>query len=133
MIHPEIYEMQVRAVFQAAAHIMKKGVKVIPEIMIPLVSHVNELKNMRRLVLNISREVEEQEGEEFQYLIGTMIETPRAALTADQVAQEADFFSFGTNDLTQTTFGFSRDDARREVPSPLRRKRCASTKSVRIP
>lgn len=111
MIHPEIYEMQVRAVFQAAAHIMKKGVKVIPEIMIPLVSHVNELKNMRRLVLNISREVEEQEGEEFQYLIGTMIETPRAALTADQVAQEADFFSFGTNDLTQTTFGFSRDDA----------------------
>ncbi|WP_027955611.1 pyruvate, phosphate dikinase [Halobacillus kuroshimensis] len=111
MIHPEIYEMQVRAVFQAAANVMKKGITVIPEIMIPLVSHVNELKDMRRLVLNISRQVEEQEGEKFQFLIGTMIETPRAALTADQVAQESDFFSFGTNDLTQTTFGFSRDDA----------------------
>ncbi|WP_373562397.1 pyruvate, phosphate dikinase [Halobacillus litoralis] len=111
MIHPEIYEMQVRAVFQAAANVMKKGITVIPEIMIPLVTHVNELKHMRRLVLNISRQVEEQEGEAFQYSIGTMIETPRAALTADQVAQEADFFSFGTNDLTQTTFGFSRDDA----------------------
>ncbi|MBN8235624.1 pyruvate, phosphate dikinase [Halobacillus kuroshimensis] len=111
MIHPEIYEMQVRAVFQAAANVMKKGITVIPEIMIPLISHVNELKDMRRLVLNISRQVEEQEGEEFQFLIGTMIETPRAALTADQVAQESDFFSFGTNDLTQTTFGFSRDDA----------------------
>ncbi|WP_394219588.1 pyruvate, phosphate dikinase [Halobacillus trueperi] len=111
MIHPEIYEMQIMAIFQAMSNVMKKGISVNPEIMIPLVSHVNELKEMRELVTRISQHVQSETGQEFDYLIGTMIETPRAALTADQIAEEADFFSFGTNDLTQTTFGYSRDDA----------------------
>ncbi|SDO36207.1 pyruvate, phosphate dikinase [Halobacillus aidingensis] len=111
MIHPEIYEMQILAIFQAMSNVMKKGITVKPEIMIPLVSHVNELKEMRELVIRISQHVQTETGLAFDYLIGTMIETPRAALTADQIAEEADFFSFGTNDLTQTTFGFSRDDA----------------------
>ncbi|MBX0359527.1 pyruvate, phosphate dikinase [Halobacillus sp. Nhm2S1] len=111
MIHPEIYEMQIMAIFQAMSNVMKKGITVQPEIMIPLVSHVNELKEMRQLVIRISQQVQTETDQEFDYLIGTMIETPRAALTANQIAEEADFFSFGTNDLTQTTFGFSRDDA----------------------
>ncbi|WP_374724464.1 pyruvate, phosphate dikinase [Calidifontibacillus erzurumensis] len=111
IIHPEIYEMQVKAIFYATLTLMKKGVDVKPEIMIPLVGHVNELKEMRQLVEKVAMQIQEETGFEFNYLIGTMIEIPRAALTADQIAEEADFFSFGTNDLTQTTFGFSRDDA----------------------
>ncbi|WP_102345093.1 pyruvate, phosphate dikinase [Bacillus sp. Marseille-P3661] len=111
MIHPEIYEMQAKAIFYAISELSKKGLEVKPEIMIPLVGHVNELKQMRQLVIDASAQVQEETGMEFDYLIGTMIEIPRAALTADQIAEEADFFSFGTNDLTQTTFGFSRDDA----------------------
>ncbi|MBO1511421.1 pyruvate, phosphate dikinase [Metabacillus bambusae] len=111
MIFPEIYMMQAKAIFYAIANVMEKGMVVKPEIMIPLVGHVNELKEMRQLVINAKLQVEEETGQEFDYLIGTMIEVPRAALTADQIAGEADFFSFGTNDLTQTTFGFSRDDA----------------------
>ncbi|SFJ81712.1 pyruvate phosphate dikinase [Halobacillus dabanensis] len=111
MMYPEIYEMQVMAIFNAMSNVMDKGIDVKSEIMIPLVSHVNELKKMRQLVINIGEQVQEETGHVFDYLIGTMIETPRAALTADQIAEEADFYSFGTNDLTQTTFGFSRDDA----------------------
>ncbi|MFC7322420.1 pyruvate, phosphate dikinase [Halobacillus campisalis] len=111
MLHPEIYEMQVMAIFKAMANVMDKGINVTSEIMIPLVSHVNELKKMRQLVTTIGDQIQGETGKAFDYLIGTMIETPRAALTADQIAEEADFFSFGTNDLTQTTFGFSRDDA----------------------
>ena len=111
MMHPEIYEMQVKAIFHAMANVMDKGITVTSEIMIPLVSHVNELKKMRQLVTSIGEQIQRETGKVFDYLIGTMIETPRAALTADQIAEEADFFSFGTNDLTQTTFGFSRDDA----------------------
>lgn len=111
MIHPEIYEMQVMAIFNAMSNVMTKGINVKSEIMIPLVSHVNELKEMRQLVINIGEKVQKETGQAFDYLIGTMVETPRAALTADRIAEEADFFSFGTNDLTQTTFGFSRDDA----------------------
>ncbi|WP_227935365.1 pyruvate, phosphate dikinase [Alkalihalobacillus deserti] len=111
MSHPEIYVMQAKAIFYALAKVMEKGIKVKPEIMIPLVGHVNELKEMRQLVINVGLQVKEELGREFDYLIGTMIEVPRAALTADQIAEEADFFSFGTNDLTQTTFGYSRDDA----------------------
>ncbi|MBH0231520.1 pyruvate, phosphate dikinase [Halobacillus yeomjeoni] len=111
MLHPEIYEMQVMAIFQAMSNVMKKGIEVKPEIMIPLVSHVNELKDMRQLVVRVGEQLQAETGQQFDYLVGTMIETPRAALTADKVAEEADFFSFGTNDLTQTTFGFSRDDA----------------------
>jgi pyruvate, orthophosphate dikinase len=111
MIHPEIYEMQAKAIFYAVANLADKGVAVKPEIMIPLVGHVNELKDMRQLVIDAAIKVKEETGKDFDYLIGTMIEIPRAALTANQIAEEADFFSFGTNDLTQTTFGYSRDDA----------------------
>ncbi|KEO83820.1 pyruvate, phosphate dikinase [Tumebacillus flagellatus] len=108
---PEIYAMQVRAIFLAAAKLQGEGVAAIPEVMIPLVGHVNELKEMRRLVLQTAERVMEETGHRFDFLVGTMIEVPRAALTADEIAEEADFFSFGTNDLTQTTFGYSRDDA----------------------
>jgi pyruvate, orthophosphate dikinase len=111
MIHPEIYEMQAKAIFYAVANLADKGLAVKPEIMIPLVGHVNELKDMRQLVIDAAIKVKEETGKDFEYLIGTMIEIPRAALTANQIAEEADFFSFGTNDLTQTTFGYSRDDA----------------------
>jgi pyruvate, orthophosphate dikinase len=111
MIHPEIYEMQAKAIFYAVANLEDKGLAVKPEIMIPLVGHVNELKDMRQLVIDAAIKVKEETGKDFDYLIGTMIEIPRAALTANQIAEEADFFSFGTNDLTQTTFGYSRDDA----------------------
>lgn len=111
MIHPEIYFMQAKAIFYAAAKLAEKGIEVQPEIMIPLVGHVNELKQMRQLVIDASVQVKIETGKEFDYTVGTMIEIPRAALTADQIAEEADFFSFGTNDLTQTTYGFSRDDA----------------------
>lgn len=111
MMYPEIYEMQAKAIFYAIAKLATKDISVKPEIMIPLVGHVNELKKMRQLVIAAGEQIQEETGIEFDYLVGTMIEIPRAALTADQVAEEADFFSFGTNDLTQTTFGFSRDDA----------------------
>jgi pyruvate, orthophosphate dikinase len=111
MVYPEIYEMQAKAIFYAAAKLADKGMDVQPEIMIPLVGHVNELKQMRQLVIDAAEKVQEETGKQFEYTIGTMIEIPRAALTADQIAEEADFFSFGTNDLTQTTFGYSRDDA----------------------
>ncbi|MEH7442191.1 pyruvate, phosphate dikinase [Bacillus sp. JJ1122] len=111
MIHPEIYEMQARAIFYAVAKLADKGIEIQPEIMIPLVGHVNELKEMRELVNAAAQSIKEETGKNFEYTVGTMIEIPRAALTADQIAEEADFFSFGTNDLTQTTFGYSRDDA----------------------
>lgn len=111
MIHPEIYFMQAKAIFYAAAKLSERGFEVKPEIMIPLVGHVNELRDMRKLVVDAAKLVKEETGRDVYYTIGTMIEIPRAALTADQIAAEADFFSFGTNDLTQTTFGFSRDDA----------------------
>lgn len=111
MINPEIYIMQAKAIFYAITKVRQKGIDVKPEIMIPLVGHANELKEMRQLVMNAGLQVQEETGQNYDYPIGTMIEVPRAALTADQIAQEADFFSFGTNDLTQTTFGYSRDDA----------------------
>jgi pyruvate,orthophosphate dikinase len=111
IIHPEIYAMQVRAIFEAVSLVKKEGVDVQPEIMIPLVGHVNELHEMRRLVVEVAEQVQRETGVSIPFTIGTMIEVPRAALTADQIAEEADFFSFGTNDLTQTTFGYSRDDA----------------------
>ncbi|MEH7254785.1 pyruvate, phosphate dikinase [Neobacillus niacini] len=111
MVYPEIYEMQAKAIFYAAAKLADKGIEVQPEIMIPLVGHVNELKQMRQLVIDAAVKVQEETGKKVDYTIGTMIEIPRAAITADQIAEEADFFSFGTNDLTQTTFGYSRDDA----------------------
>ncbi|OEH86168.1 pyruvate, phosphate dikinase [Desulfuribacillus stibiiarsenatis] len=111
VVYPEIYEMQARAIFQAACKLAAEGIVVIPEVMIPLVGHVNELSLMRKLVEDTAKQVFEELGQEIEYKVGTMIEVPRAAITADEIATEADFFSFGTNDLTQTTFGFSRDDA----------------------
>ncbi len=109
--YPEITEMQVRAILTAAAELIKDGKKVFPEIMIPLVGHKNELANQREVVLRVADLVMRKHKIEIPFLVGTMIEIPRAALTADEIAQEAQFFSFGTNDLTQMTMGFSRDDA----------------------
>jgi pyruvate, orthophosphate dikinase len=111
ILMPEITEMQVRAILEAAIYVKRQGIDVHPEIMIPLASHVNELKYLRALVEQVAAEVFEEAGMTVDYKYGTMIEVPRAALTADQLATEAAFFSFGTNDLTQTTFGISRDDA----------------------
>ncbi|GAB2575542.1 pyruvate, phosphate dikinase [Gracilibacillus alcaliphilus] len=111
LIHPEIYAMQAEAIFLAAITMHQKGIHVKPEIMIPLVGHSNELKIMRKLVIDTAEAVLAKASINMEYTIGTMIEIPRAALTAEQIAAEADFFSFGTNDLTQTTFGYSRDDA----------------------
>ncbi len=108
--YPEITEMQARAIFEAACELTKEGLKVRPEIMIPLVGHVAELANQREIVIRIADEVMTQAGVKVDYLVGTMIEIPRGAITADEVAREAEFFSFGTNDLTQTTYGVSRDD-----------------------
>jgi pyruvate, orthophosphate dikinase len=109
--YPEITEMQARAIFEAAVQVAKKGVKVIPEVMIPLIGGVKELENQKKIVVAVANEVLAKAGmSNLKYMVGTMIEIPRAALTADQVAKEAEFFSFGTNDLTQTTMGLSRDD-----------------------
>ncbi|HEX5036955.1 MAG TPA: pyruvate, phosphate dikinase [bacterium] len=114
---PEIYQMQVRAIMEAACELAKdENFKIIPEIMIPLVGHVNELKKMREETEKVCKQVIEEKKAPIDYLIGTMIELPRAAITADEIAGYADFFSFGTNDLTQTTFGFSRDDAGKFLP-----------------
>ena len=109
--YPEIAEMQTRAVIEAAINVNKEGMNVIPEIMIPLVGDVKELKFVKDIVTRTADKVIREAGVELKYLVGTMIEIPRAALTADEIAKEAEFFSFGTNDLTQMTFGFSRDDA----------------------
>lgn len=111
IIMPEIYQMQIRAIFEAACELAKKRHDVKPEVMIPLVGDVNELKVLKETTQKIGQEVMEAAGVRLNYSIGTMIELPRAAITADEIAVEAEFFSFGTNDLTQTTFGFSRDDA----------------------
>ncbi len=114
--YPEITEMQAQAIFEAAVATAKKGIKVKPEIMIPLVSHVNELKIQANIVRETAEKVFKAKGKRVNYLLGTMIELPRAALTADEIAEVAEFFSFGTNDLTQTTFGLSRDDAGKFLP-----------------
>ena len=108
---PEIYAMQARAIFQAVAQLVKEGCKVFPEVEIPLVMDPEELSLLRQQTEAIAQEVMQEQGVQFSYLIGTMIELPRACLVADKIAEHADFFSFGTNDLSQTTFGFSRDDA----------------------
>jgi len=113
IIYPEITEMQARAIFEAAAETKKKGHGVEPEVMIPLVGHVKELEDQARIVRRTAAAVIKEQGVRFKYLVGTMIEIPRGALTADEVAAAAEFFSFGTNDLTQTTLGVSRDDAGR--------------------
>ena len=109
--YPEISEMQSRAVFEAAAQIVKEGKKIIPEIMIPLVGNVKEFENQKNIVDAVAKVVKKEQGVEFEYLVGTMIEVPRGALTANKIAEKAEFFSFGTNDLTQMGCGFSRDDS----------------------
>ena len=120
--YPEVYDMQVQAIMEAACELVKnEGFIIIPEIMIPLVSHVNELKILRANAVKVADDVCSRYGVKIDYLIGTMIELPRAALTADTIAQEADFFSFGTNDLTQTTYGLSRDDAGNFLPDYIER------------
>ncbi len=113
--YPEITKMQVRAIIEAACELAKEGQTVVPEIMIPLVGNVLEIKNQKALVMQVAEEVVKERGIKVTYMIGTMIEVPRAAITADEIATEAEFFSFGTNDLTQTTFGFSRDDSMKFV------------------
>jgi len=108
---PEITEMQSRAIFEAACQLVKEGIDVKPEVMVPLVGHVNELIMQKEIIIKTAEVVMKEMGVTVKYMIGTMIEVPRAAVTADEIAQVAEFFSFGTNDLTQMTFGFSRDDA----------------------
>jgi pyruvate,orthophosphate dikinase len=117
--YPEITEMQARAIFEAAIEVAKKGVKVHPEVMIPLVAMVKEMANQGAIVRRVAEEVFKEKGTRVDYMVGTMIELPRAALVADEIAKEAEFFSFGTNDLTQTTFGFSRDDVNKVLPTYL--------------
>jgi pyruvate,orthophosphate dikinase len=122
ILYPEIVKMQVRAIFEAAAYVAKQGMPVHPEVMIPLVGHVNELKYLRPILEEVAKEVLEKEGVDIEYHIGTMIEIPRAALTSSEIAKFADFYSFGTNDLTQTVFGFSRDDAEGKFIGPYLEK-----------
>ena len=119
--YPEITEMQSRAIFEATAELMKENVEVSPEVMIPLVGTYKEYEHQEALVRKVAEEVKSESGENFSYLVGTMIELPRAALTADEIADKAEFFSFGTNDLTQTTYGFSRDDIGGFLPEYLER------------
>jgi pyruvate,orthophosphate dikinase len=111
IVYPEITRMQTRAIIEAACELAKKGKKIVPEIMVPLVGIKKEFQNQKELIKATAEEVMKKKGVKIDYLIGTMIELPRASLVADEIAKEAEFFSFGTNDLTQTTYGFSRDDA----------------------
>ena len=115
-VYPEITRMQARAIVEAAVAVKKEGIDVKPEIMIPLVAELREFENQRKVVNEVAEEVFKEENESVDYLVGTMIELPRACLAADRIAEQAEFFSFGTNDLTQTTFGISRDDAGSFLP-----------------
>jgi len=117
--YPEITEMQARAIFEAACDCTKKGIKVLPEVMIPLVATLKEMANQGAIVRRVAEEVFKEKKMKVDYMVGTMIELPRAALVADEIAKDAEFFSFGTNDLTQTTFGFSRDDVNKVLPTYL--------------
>ncbi|PYV52564.1 MAG: pyruvate, phosphate dikinase [Acidobacteria bacterium] len=117
--YPEITEMQARAIFEAAVAVAKQGVRVYPEVMIPLTATLKEMANQAAIVHRVAQEVFKEKETKVDYMVGTMIELPRAALVADEIAKEAQFFSFGTNDLTQTTFGFSRDDINKVLPTYL--------------
>jgi len=117
--YPEITEMQARAIFEAAVAVAKKGVKVFPEVMIPLTTGLKEMQHQSEIVHRVAKEVFKEKDTTVEYMVGTMIELPRAALVADEIAKEAQFFSFGTNDLTQTTWGFSRDDVNKILPTYL--------------
>ena len=118
--YPEITEMQARAIFEAAVAVEKEGIKTHAEVMIPLIATVKEMENQAAIVRRVAEEVFHEKGKKVHYLVGTMIELPRAALLAGEIAKEAEFFSFGTNDLTQTTFGFSRDDVNKVLPTYLK-------------
>ena len=120
--YPEITEMQARAIFEATASLLEEGIQAIPEVMIPLVGNHSEYENQENIVRGAAERVAKETGVDFKYLVGTMIELPRACLTADKIAQKAEFFSFGTNDLTQTTYGFSRDDIGGFLPDYLESK-----------
>ena len=120
--YPEITEMQARAIFEATASLLEEGVEAMPEVMIPLVGNHSEYENQENIVRGAAERVAKETGVDFKYLVGTMIELPRACLTADKIAQKAEFFSFGTNDLTQTTYGFSRDDIGGFLPDYLESK-----------
>jgi pyruvate,orthophosphate dikinase len=122
IMYPEITEMQVRAIFEAACDCKKQGIEVKPEIMIVLVGEVKELLNQKEVVTRVAKEVFAKRGMEVAYLVGTMIELPAGALTGGEIAKEADFFSFGTNDLTQTTFGVSRDDCAKIINAYVKLK-----------
>ena len=122
VVYPEIFEMQVQAIFEAACELGKKGQKVVPEVMIPLVGTTGEMKMIKEYSIKVAEEVMSRYGSKLDYMIGTMIEVPRAALIADKIAEDAEFFSFGTNDLTQMTFGYSRDDAGRFLPTYVDKK-----------
>ncbi|MCX8011620.1 MAG: pyruvate, phosphate dikinase, partial [Desulfobacterota bacterium] len=119
--YPEISEMQAQAIFEAVAELTKKKIKVYPEVMIPLVGSVNELAHQRAIIEKVAQKVQREMKVKFPYLIGTMVEIPRACVVADKIAEQAEFFSFGTNDLTQTTFGFSRDDVGSFLPDYLKK------------
>jgi pyruvate,orthophosphate dikinase len=114
--YPEISEMQTRAIFEAAVQVAKEGVRVAPEVMVPLVSTVKEMQDQAAIIRRVAEEVFREKERRVDYMVGTMIELPRAAMCAEEIAAEAEFFSFGTNDLTQTTFGFSRDDINKFLP-----------------
>src|SRR5262249_977763 len=122
IVFPEIGDMQVRAIIEAAIEVKKAGKEVLPEIMIPLVGMVEELTLLKKRAIAVAEECMKKAGVKVEYQIGTMIELPRAALTADKIAEEAEFFSFGTNDLTQMTFGFSRDDIKGFMPTYIKEK-----------
>jgi len=120
--YPEVTEMQARAIFEAACQVVKEGGDVVPEVMIPLIGTVEELRDQAAIVRRVAEETQKAQGVKLKYLVGTMIEIPRAALTAGRVAEEAEFFSFGTNDLTQMTYGYSRDDAGKFLPEYVSRR-----------
>jgi pyruvate,orthophosphate dikinase len=122
IFYPEITMMQTRAIFEAAAELIKEGITPYPEVMVPLVGAVTEFIHQREIIDSIAKQVQEEKKVNIDYIVGTMIELPRACATADEIAEEAQFFSFGTNDLTQTTFGFSRDDIGSFLPDYLERK-----------
>jgi len=124
--YPEITRMQARAIFEAACEVTREGIKVSPEVMIPLVSMVKEMKAQKDIIVAVADETMKRYRKKFPYTVGTMIELPRAAVTADEIAREAEFFSFGTNDLTQTTFGFSRDDSGKFIQNYMNRSELCS-------
>jgi pyruvate,orthophosphate dikinase len=119
--YPEITEMQARAIFEAACEVKKEGKEVIAEVMIPVVNDVREFVNQKEIVDRVARDVMKEQRMEIEYKVGIMVELPRACVTADRIAEKAEFFSFGTNDLTQTTFGFSRDDVGKFVPDFIKK------------